>query len=250
MKTKIMMCVCVSLAILCGKVDAGAKRIISMRKAEILAERNIVETVYGIKIKFTETVVDIINGSFEGNVASKTGVRHINGIKFEEKFYDKERDIAKVVATVRIGDIQELDPAFREMFKDKVIRRVAFSTSTKSQQPKLAALRAATVDAYKNLVKIISGFTLESKTSIKDFMLKSDSVKTAVLGAVMGAEIVDYRWEGEDNDAVVKVHINVKEFQSLLPEHIVNHAGDFIEAEGYGASINDMETTVTPLPKK
>ena len=86
MKKLFITCACAMLTI---SSFAGVKRIKSMRKAEILASRNLVETVYGIKIKFNESVSNIIDGVFEGSVKSKTGQRRINGIKYEEKVYDK-----------------------------------------------------------------------------------------------------------------------------------------------------------------
>ncbi len=239
MKKTLTICM---VALLTCSSFAGAKRMMTKRKAEILAYRLIVESVYGVKIKFAETVTDIIDASFAGDVATKTSAR-INGIEIEEAVYDEDRDIAKVTASVKIGTIEDLDEDFKEKFKDKIVRRVAFSTSTLEQKPKLQAMRAAQVDAYKNLLKIITGFTLESETTIENFMLKSDVVKTSVIGALMGIEMKEYRWEGKDNDAVVTVRINIKEFEEMLPERIKNMDKEYIEATGYGAGVNDYKSS-------
>ncbi len=239
---KKILTICMVTLLTCSSF-AGAKKMMTKMKAEILAQRAIVESVYGIKIKFAETVTNIIDASFTGDVATKTGKRHINGIVIEESVYDEDRDIAKVTASVKIGTIEELDENFKEKFKDKVIRRVAFATSTMEQLPKLLAMRAAEIDAYKNLLKIITGFTLESETTIENFMIKSDIVKTSVIGALMGAEIKEYFWEGKDNDAVVKVRINIKDFEEMLPERIKNLDKEYIEATGYGAGVNDYKSS-------
>ena len=224
-----------------SNVEAGRKKIMAINMAKVLAERALVETVYGVKIKFNEKVTDIIDAQFEGSTSTKTGPRRINGVKFDEIVYDEERDIAKVTASVKIGSIIDLDEYFQSRFKNKVVRRVAFATTTKSQLPKLQALRAAEIDAYKNLLKQISGFTLESKTTVENFMLKSDEVKTAVLGAIMGAELEDYRWEGKDNDAIVILKVSTKDFEEMLPEQILDMNDEFITAEGFGASVDDLK---------
>ena len=49
-----------------GVFANAAKKLNSLNCARVLAERNIVETVYGIKIKFTEKVTNFSKGNFLG----------------------------------------------------------------------------------------------------------------------------------------------------------------------------------------
>jgi len=237
------------LALVCtGGVSADSKKLNSINCARVLAERNIVETVYGVKIRFIEEVTNLTDGQFLGCTETKTGQRAIKGVEYIEK-YDPKTDIAQVTAVLklaRIKDIVDTDKFKLDKFPDKAIRRTAFASSTPANAKKLAALRAAEIDAYKNLYKRIGGFTLESQTKVENFVLKSDQVKSTVVGALMGAEYVGFYWDGKgDNaEAVVKLRLNLRELADLIGEKIVDADSEFIEAEGRAA-----QSEMTPSAK-
>ncbi len=216
---------------------AGNKKIMSTRAAKVLAERALVESVYGLKVRATEQVQDMIASSFIGKTESKTSAR-ISGVKFEEVIYDAQKDIAKVTATVQLDSIENIDGQIMDL-KNKVFRRVAFATSTPSQAGPLKALRAAEVDAYKQLVKRVVGFTLESQTTVENYMLKSDMVKTKVLATIYLAQMTDFGWD-DAGDAYVKMSLDIAAISEILGEEI---AGDdkFIEVEGAGAQVDDFK---------
>ncbi len=232
------------------QMSPQAKKLNSTACAKVLAERNIVETVYGVKLKFSEEVSNLLEGTFLGDVQTKTGQRQIKGIDFEPVQYDAVNDIAQATATLKLSNIADIvDKEFNiDKFPDKVIKRTAFATSTPDTAKKISAIRAAEIDAYKNLYKKIGGFTLESNTKIENFILKSDSVKASVIGALMGADFVGFSWEGKGADAVatVKLRVNVKELNEMLGEKIVSYDKEFVEAEGQGA----QKTAATPQNKK
>jgi hypothetical protein len=232
------------------QMSPQAKKLNSTACAKVLAERNIVETVYGVKLKFSEEVSNLLEGTFLGDVQTKTGQRQIKGIDFEPVRYDAVNDIAQATATLKLSNIADIvDKEFNiDKFPDKVIKRTAFATSTPDTAKKISAIRAAEIDAYKNLYKKIGGFTLESNTKIENFILKSDSVKASVIGALMGADFVGFSWEGKGADAVatVKLRVNVKELNEMLGEKIVSYDKEFVEAEGQGA----QKTAATPQNKK
>ncbi len=233
---------------LAGNVSADSKKLNSVNCAKVLAERNIVETVYGVKLRFIEEVTNLTDGQFLGTTETKTGQRAIKGIEYIEK-YDPKTDIAQVTAVLklsRIKDIVDTEKFKLDKYPDKSIRRTAFATSTAANAPKLAALRAAEIDAYKNLYKQIGGFTLESQTKVENFVLKSDKVKSTVVGALMGAEYVGFAWDGkgESAEAVVKLRLNLRELADLLGEKIVDYQGEYVEAEGRAAQ------SAMPMTKK
>ena len=217
---------------------AGSKRIMTTRASKVLAERALVESVYGLKVRSTEHVQDMIASSFVGKTESKTSAR-IKGIKYEEVVYDAEKDIAKTTATVRLDSMENIDGQVMDL-QNKEFRRVAFATSTPSQAAPLQALRAAELDAYKQLAKRIVGFTLESHTTVENYMLTSDQVKTKVLATIYLAEVTDFGWI-ENGDAYVKMTLNVLEAAEILGEAIVGE-DDIIEVEGAGAQVDDFRT--------
>ena len=65
------------------QMSPSAKKLNSTNCAKVLAERNIVETVYGVKMRFSEEVSNLLEGTFLGDVETKTGKRQIKGIDFE-----------------------------------------------------------------------------------------------------------------------------------------------------------------------
>jgi hypothetical protein len=219
-----------------GPAWAGNKKIMSIRAAKVLAERGLVESMYGLKIRATEEVEDMVASSFLGSTESKTSAM-IKGVGFDEVVYDPEKDIAKVTASVSLDSITNIDGDTINL-QGKVFRRVAFATSTPASAGPLRAMRAAELDAYKQLVKRIVGFTLESQTTVENYMLKSDIVKTKVLATMYMAEVTDYGWD-EQGDAFVKMVLNVKEIGNMLGEPVVG-GEEVIEVEGMGAYQDDF----------
>ena len=215
---------------------AGNKKIMTIRAAKVLAERALVESMYGLKVRATEEVQDMVASSFLGTTESKTSAT-IRGVKFEDVVYDPDRDIAKVTASAALDSITNIDGDTVNL-QGKVFRRVAFATSTPSNAGPLMALRAAELDAYKQLVKRIVGFTLESQTTVENYMLKSDIVKTKVLATMYMAEVTEYGWD-EGGDAFVKMTLNVAEIGNMLGEPLAGGEA-IIEVEGMGAYQDDF----------
>jgi hypothetical protein len=58
-------------------------------------------------------------------------------------------------------------------------------------QARPMALRAAQVDAYRNLLETVQGVQIDSKTTVKDFVVESDVINTAVSGLVKGAAVMN-----------------------------------------------------------
>jgi len=214
---------------------AGNKKIMSIRAARVLAERALVESIYGLKIEASEEVTDMVAASFEGRTETSTSAS-IKGITFEDMAYDAEKDVAKVTASVQIDTIDNIDGRPMNL-GNKVFRRVAFATSTKSMAGPLKALRAAELDAYKQLAKHVVGFTLESKTTVENYILKSDVVKTKVVASLYMSELVDFGWD-EYGDAFVKLSLNVDDFSAVLGEQVVGAGGDVV-VEGQGSQEDD-----------
>jgi hypothetical protein len=217
---------------------AGNKKIMTTRAAKIIAERAIVESVYGLKLRATEKVEDMIAASFVGTTESKTSAK-IKGIKIEDVVYDSEKDIAKATASIQLDYITNIDGKTINL-NNKIFRRVGFATSTPSQSGPLKALRAAEMDAYNQIIKRIVGFTLESQSTVKNYMLTSDIVKTKVMATTYLAEVVDYGWD-ESGDAFVKMQLNTKEVAAMMGEEIIGE-DEIIEVEGAGAQEDDYKT--------
>jgi len=216
---------------------AGNKRIMSIRAAKVLAERALVESIYGLKLRATESVENMVAASFEGSTESKTKAM-IKGIKYVDVVYDDASDIAKVTAEVTLPSITNIDGQVMDLH-NKTFQRVGFATSTPSQAGPLRAMRAAELDAYKQLIKQVVGFQLESQTSVENFMLKSDSVKTKVMATIYMAELVEYGWD-DYGDAYVVLKLNTSEVSAMLGEPVQGEE-EYIQVEGQGAQDDDYQ---------
>lgn len=234
-KTIVLGTLALSLFVTCA-AWAGNKKIMSTRAARVLAERAIVESVYGLKIRSTEEVIDMVAASFVGKTESKTSA-DIQGIKIDEVVYDAEKDIAQATATINLDQITNIDGQVLNL-QGKTFKRVAFATSTPANAGPIKALRAAELDGYKNLVKTVVGFTLESQTTVENYMLTSDSVKVKVMATTYLADLVDYGWDEESN-AFVKFRVNIKDIEDLVGAKIPG-AGEYVEVEGHGAAFDDF----------
>jgi len=210
---------------------AANLKAVSIRKAKILAEDALVASITALKSRPTELLEDRVDTSFESKSASKIEAISF-GIQFEEVAYDAEKDIAKVTAAVSLDSLTTFDGLAIDL-KGKVFRRVAFATSTLSQQGPLKALQAAELDAYKQLLKRISALTTPGgKTSVQDYMLFSNTMKTKALASIFLAKVKDYGWN-EDGMAIIKMTAVGKDVVDLLGMDI-REKEKIIEVEGFG----------------
>ncbi len=215
---------------------AGSKRIMSVNAAKVTAERALVESIYGLKIRTAESVQDMIASSFTGTSETKTEAQ-IRGITFDEVVYDAKKDVAKVTASINLPSITNINGETIDL-KGKVFRRVAFATSTPSAARPLKALRAAEIDAYKQLAKQLVGFTLESHTKVENYILKSDVIKTKVMATLFLAEVTEYGWH-ENGDAYVKMSLSLADFAEIIGQGVTGGA-NAITVEGNGAQVDDF----------
>ena len=75
-------------------------------------------------------------------------------------------------------------------------------------QANAMARRAAVVDAYRNLLEAVGEVRVEAATTIKNFELESDVVKTRISGLVQGAHIVNEQ-QMPDGSYQVTMEINL-----------------------------------------
>jgi len=74
------------------------------------------------------------------------------------------------------------------------------------------AMRAAKVDAYRNLLEITKGVQVDSATTVKSFTVESDVINTQVSGLVKGAVVVDQQYM---SDGTVEVRLRMPLYGNL-----------------------------------
>ncbi len=73
-------------------------------------------------------------------------------------------------------------------------------------QARPMALRAAQVDAYRNLIEVVNGVRVDSTTTIRDFTVESDVINTQVQGIVKGAKTMKQEYL---SDGTVEVTVRM-----------------------------------------
>jgi hypothetical protein len=83
------------------------------------------------------------------------------------------------------------------------------------------ALRAAKMDAYRNILEVIQGVRIQSSTTVKNFMMADDSISAQVSGMVRGAQVAKQEYMS-DGTVEVTLEMNLKGgfAQLVLPEDI------------------------------
>ncbi len=74
-------------------------------------------------------------------------------------------------------------------------------------QARAMAERAAQVVAYRNLLESVKGVRVDSTTTVENFMVTSDVIKTEVSGIIQGAMVMDKKYM---SDGSVEVTVGMK----------------------------------------
>ena len=110
------------------------------------------------------------------------------------------------------------------------------------------AMRAAKVDAYRNLLEITKGVQIDSATTVKDFMVESDIINSKVEGLVKGAQQVKTEYM---SDGTVEVTLRMPLYggvlaQTIMPLAIAKQPAPPEPAPAAPAPV--VETPVAPVP--
>ena len=93
--------------------------------------------------------------------------------------------------------------------------------TSEGNQSRYRAIRAATVTAQRDLLEVIQGLSLTGNTTVRDGMLVSDTIKTAVNGYLRRAVKVGERYDSHRSYAEVSMQIYIRGkggmFDIILP---------------------------------
>ncbi len=89
-------------------------------------------------------------------------------------------------------------------------------------QARPMALRAAQLDAYRNLLEVIKGVRIDSTTVVKNYMVESDVVHSQVSGMVKEAQVVkkEYLSDGTTVKVTLAMSLRGGFAQLILPKDI------------------------------
>lgn len=86
-------------------------------------------------------------------------------------------------------------------------------------QARAMAERAAQVVAYRNMLEAIKGVRVDSSTTIENFMVANDTIRTEVNGIIQGATVLDKKYMSDGSvEVTVGMRMNGALSESLLPK--------------------------------
>ncbi len=217
----------------------GNKELMSIRMAQAMATRGITESIVGLKVRSQEVFFSDRSGETSVDTKIQAAVK---GVKHGRPKYDAARDIAISEATITLGDVRNVigKPV---SYNNVTVRRIGLGTNTESSRPFLQALRAAEIDAYDQLARIIVGQQVDSRSRTENLVLVSDEVRTSVMAAIWGAEVKDYGWT-EDGNAFVKMTLDVRYAKDIFGQRIKYTGPNVIEVTGQGAQRDDSRASM------
>jgi hypothetical protein len=110
-------------------------------------------------------------------------------------------------------------------------------------QARAMAERAAQVVAYRNLLEAVKGVRVDSTTTVENFIVTSDVIKTQVSGIIQGATIMDKKYM---SDGSVEVTVGMKLTgalaEALLPKAPAPGAAPVSGTPAPGAAAGQLYT--------
>ena len=84
-------------------------------------------------------------------------------------------------------------------------------------QARLMTERAAKLDAYRNLLERAYGVAIRSNSTVKEFVLQNDTIRSRVEAYIRGAKVVDTR-HLEDGGVEVEMEVTLGwDFRRIFP---------------------------------
>ncbi|MDR3352824.1 MAG: LPP20 family lipoprotein [Zoogloeaceae bacterium] len=111
--------------------------------------------------------------------------------------------VTPIVVTA-VAPVQPLSPGLGAVEAPLKFLAVGYGSQTSyaqytAGQQKLMAMRAAQVDAYRNLAEKVHGFRVWGSTAVSAFAVQNDSVRTYVDSFIRGAHVVNMTAIGDGN---------------------------------------------------
>ena len=84
-------------------------------------------------------------------------------------------------------------------------------------QARLMTERAAKLDAYRNLLEQAFGVAIRAKSTVRDFILKNDTIRSRVEAYIRGAKVVDTQYK-DDGGVEVEMEVTLGyDFRQIFP---------------------------------
>lgn len=100
-------------------------------------------------------------------------------------------------------------------FIESVGMGIAPAGKENSAQGKLLAQRAAMADAYRQLAETVNGVQVDAQTTVKDYVVQSDLIRTRVTATIRGAQQIGEAKQNSDGSVAITLRLPIYGQQQL-----------------------------------
>jgi hypothetical protein len=214
--------------------EAGAQaRLSATRVAELDASRLLAERIYGVLLS---SASDVNNFVLDGEEITGALTRVLKGVKTTEAAEYLDDGRVQVVRAVKLREVMET--ITREVTQQKQFGRwitvneaervarenrdTVFDVMGNGALPgsqgmrRIQAKRAAEMDAYRKLAERVMGVSLTARTTVRDFVLESDSIRARLISqTIKGAKTTGIRYFGDD-DCEVTMELKIADIYEVV----------------------------------
>ncbi len=216
----------------------GQTKLMARRAAKVDALRNLLEVVYGIQIDARTTVRDFVTQS---DVVRSRVRAVIQGAR--EVDYQVQADgTAEVTVEVTLGRLEDIlgrrlrydeesiqatgygapggqayvaPQAARDVLRVKGHGVEPNEPGMTPAEKGLLAKRAGKLDALRNLAEQVNGVRISGETLVRDFVTRSDDIRSRVFSYIQGARVVS-EYQLADGSYEVEVEIDLDPLRRIL----------------------------------
>lgn len=218
----------------------GQIRLLTRRAAKVDALRNLLEVIYGLQIDARTTVRDFVT---QADVIRARISATVQGAR-EIDYRVAADGTAEVTVEVTLGAVEDI-LGRRLLYNQEMIQAtgygappgppsatttVPFSGSVlrakgygvapsegdlSAAEKSLLAKRAGKLDALRNLAEQVYGVRITGNTLVRDFVTRSDDIRSRVFSYIQGARVVSEQQQ-PDGSYQVEVEIEIEPLRGLL----------------------------------
>ena len=220
-----------------AQMDSQTK-LMARRAAKVDALRNLLEVIYGIQIDARTTVRDFVT---ESDVVRSRVRAVVQGAR--EIDYQVQADgTAEVTVEVTLGRLEDI-LGRRLLYDQEMIQATGYGApggqgyeapqatrdvlrvkghGVEPNEPgltpaekSLLAKRAGKLDALRNLSEQVNGVRISGETLVRDFVTRSDDIRSRVFSYIQGARVVSEH-QLADGSYEVEVEIDLEPLRRIL----------------------------------
>lgn len=221
------------------------ERLKALRVAELDATRLLTERVFGVQLDAETTIRDFALETDEVRTSLSQTISGVANAEDPEYLPDGRVQVVRavklstVVETLRQvfqkksgaseAKLEKIMETRKLAFKSELIDTVGVAALPGSDgMKKILAKRAAEVDAYRRLAERALGVQISSESTVRDFALKSDTIKAALVQVVKGAEPVSIDFL-PDSTCKVKLSLKIGPLVKVI-ERVTKVAGKTLDS--------------------